>query len=479
MQRHADPKQREQLMAIGPALPEGGLRLAWRIPLPLNPTSPLACRRFGRCRANGNRSAPAASPRKAWCGKLLFGILCLTTLSALPAASAALPPPEPQFVDTMGVGLAVSDATPPVLNLLAAAGFHWVRIRVPWSDVERQRGVYNVAPYTAAVGELNKVRLRTILVLGGTNPLYASGEVPASDQDRAAFAAYCGAVARAVGGKGRWWEIWDKPNIGAWAAGPATATYVALLRSAADAIRTVDKDAVISSGGTSGVDIDFLREACARGMADVVDAVAVEPARTGPPESVFDDLARANSLVKTFAGRKSVPVWVSEWGYSLAWSGVDEHKQAYYLARVFLGCFAAGVPVTVWPSFRDQEGADAKAEFGLVSGQALAPRQAYRTATALSRTLDGAKLFRRMEMPRGLYGLVLAKARARLMALWSGNGTATLRIAVGSRGVKAQDLLGEEKELASSPVAEMVVSESPQIIIGGVRLVDIEPNAGS
>src|SRR5204863_6907432 len=67
----------------------------------------------------------------------------------------------------------------------------------------------------------------------------------------------------------------------------------------------------------------------------------------------------------------NIPIISGEWGYSSAWRGMNEEKQAVMLARQFLTNAANGIPVSIWYDWRD-DGADPKEaehHFGLVRNE--------------------------------------------------------------------------------------------------------------
>lgn len=71
---------------------------------------------------------------------LLFAVLgCAVAAAAGPHPS--LPPPV--IPECLGVNLPAGELKPGELDLLAAAGFRWVRIDLMWAATERSKGQYD------------------------------------------------------------------------------------------------------------------------------------------------------------------------------------------------------------------------------------------------------------------------------------------------------------------------------------------------
>lgn len=374
------------------------------------------------------------------------------------------------LADSLGVGISAADVTPERMELVAKAGFRWVRLRVPWAEVERQKGSYDLAVYQNVVRELDRRRVRVVLVLGGSNPLYGPPARPADDEGRAAFASYCRAVVSALRGRDRWWEIWEHPNVGDWG-GPSAQSYAKLVTEAAKAIREVDRSSTISSGALSGVDMAFLREVCANGLLGAVDAVAVEPTRSSPPETVAPDLQRARQVIESFSRGRQVPLWVAAWGYSTKWPGVDQRVQAVYAVRMALVCVAEGVPLVVWKNLCGTDGDG----FELIDARTGEARAAYQAFCALASVTAGGGLRRRMEMPAGLYGVVLEGRGGQVMVVWAHRGRGLMRCEVRRGEVKVLDVLGQPAGASGgSGYTAVRIGEAPTYVVGRASVTDVE-----
>ncbi len=59
------------------------------------------------------------------------------------------------------------------MEMLAAAGFKWVRMDFGWAGTERQHGEYDFSAYGRLVTNLDRHKPRAVFILDYGNPLYA------------------------------------------------------------------------------------------------------------------------------------------------------------------------------------------------------------------------------------------------------------------------------------------------------------------
>jgi hypothetical protein len=132
------------------------------------------------------------------------------------------PPPEPALPAVGVVGGSSWNGLTPVarqdaLGLMAQAGITHFRVGVPWSSVERTKGVYGLDLYRTLVREVVHAGLIPVAVLGYTPPHY---RLPGGDMFSqptpagiAAYHAFCLAVFRALVPLGCFrYEVWNEPN---------------------------------------------------------------------------------------------------------------------------------------------------------------------------------------------------------------------------------------------------------------------------
>ena len=135
------------------------------------------------------------------------------------------------------------------------------------------------------------------------------------------------------------------------------------------------------------------------------------------------ELVKLQYLIAEHSPQKSVPVVVSEWGYSLLHPGVTEENQAGYLQRLFLVTAMAGVEFAVWYDFRN-DGPDSRNfehNFGLYRHDGR-EKPALAAARNLAQQLSGRRFLRRLISRQDDYILefVDAKAKACVVAWTTG-----------------------------------------------------------
>lgn len=355
-------------------------------------------------------------------------------------AAGGLPSAEIPY--SVGVNIHFTRGHTPDLDLIAAAGFRWVRMDFSWSGTERERGQYDFGPYEELTDNLGQRGLRALYILDYSNELYEepvatrdpvfgresrSPAAPRHPESRAAFARWAAAAASHFRNRGVIWEVWNEPNIGFWRPQPNVQDYAALLSATLTAVREADPTATIVAPATSEFPWDFLEGLFrAPGILDRLDAISVHPYRGGPPETVAPDYLRLRALIEQYtpSTRQPPPILSGEWGYPTPEGGLSHARQAAYLARQQLVNLLHAVPVSIWYDWKN-DGTDPKERehhFGTVTHD-LQPKPAYRAIQTLTRQLAGFRIARRLE---------LNDDRDQLLLLTDGAGT--LRVAAWTTG---------------------------------------------
>ncbi len=309
--------------------------------------------------------------------------------------------PEP-----LGVNIHFTDPQAGEMEMLAEGGFRWVRMDFAWSGIEREKGKYDFSAYDRLMAALRPHGIRAVFILDYSNRFYDDGNSPSSDEGRAAFAKWAAAAADHFRGQNILWEMYNEPNIGFWRPKPDADQYIKLALAVGQAIRQVAPDELYVGPATSTMDFEFLEKCFRAGLLDYWAGVTVHPYRQQAPETVADDYARLRGLIKQYAPQgKKVPILSGEWGYSSAWSGLDEPAQGKRLPRQWLINLANDVPVSIWYDWHD-DGTDPKEpehHFGTVhheyrGGQrpVYEPKPAYLAAKTLSTQLGGCRFNKRL-----------------------------------------------------------------------------------
>ena len=150
----------------------------------------------------------------------------LACLAAVAVQGADLP--ELVLPQGVGVNIHFTRGHERDLDLIAAAGFKFIRMDFGWTGTERKKGEDNWADYDQLTANLEKRGLRAIYILDYSNPLYEETVVsknpltgqehkdvasPQHPESVAAFARWAADAARHFAGRRIIWEIWNEPNI--------------------------------------------------------------------------------------------------------------------------------------------------------------------------------------------------------------------------------------------------------------------------
>ena len=341
----------------------------------------------------------------------------LTMFLALVSTLVAADFPEPVLPAGVGVNIHFTKGRAEDLDLIAAAGFKFIRMDFGWAGVERKKGQYDWSAYDELTANLEKRGLRAIYILDYSNPLYekaititdkhtkqerkdlASPQQPESVE---AFARWAGAAAKHFRGRRVLWEIWNEPNISFWKPEPDVEQYTTLTLAVCKEIRHADPKATIIAPASSGFPWEFLERFFAADMLRHIDAVSVHPYRGGPPETAAADYQRLRALIARYAppNKVGMPILSGEWGYPTHTAGVSLDTQAAYLARQQLANLLVGVPLSIWYDWKN-DGTDAnynEHNFGTVD-HTLKPKPGYVAAQTLTRELAGYRIARRIYPP--------------------------------------------------------------------------------
>jgi hypothetical protein len=215
---------------------------------------------------------------------------------------------------------------------MAATGAGWIRLDLDWSWVERTRGAPDWTASDRSVDLARRNGLRVLFLVAYT-PEWAR---PAGTTDKHPprrledFAAFVSSAVRRYRGQVEAWELWNEPNLSTfWAPAPDAAGFAALVRAGTVAIRRLEPDAVVVSGGLApAADLDdgsersperFLAEVADAGGLEGVDGVGIHPySAPGLPSgtqpwNLFNRLPGLRDLVAERTGR-SIPLWLTEYG---------------------------------------------------------------------------------------------------------------------------------------------------------------------
>jgi len=397
-------------------------------------------------------------------------LLSLVTMCSI--ARAALP----ELVIPNGFGVNIHfTGEPKDLDLIAEAGFKFVRMDFSWSGIERQKGAYDFEKtgYDALTTGCSKRGIRILYILDYSNRLYESDHSVRTEAGRAAFAAFAQATAKRYAGKSILWEIWNEPNIKQfWNPQPGIDDYYKLVEAAAPRIKQADPTGLVVAPATSTIPFDWLESCFKKGLLNHIDALTIHPYRPKNPETVIKDYVKLRDLITRYAPQgKSIPIISGEWGYSnVNWdnSRLSDEKQGQYLSRMFLINLYQNVPISIWYDWKN-DGPDPNERehnFGTITRE-LKPKEAYIAAKILSTTLAGFSIEKRLDLPNEKdFAFVLKKDNSQAFALWTTDADHEVTLPLPANQGTLVDMLGNKKEISwKQQGLKLTASQSPQYLL--------------
>jgi len=226
---------------------------------------------------------------------------------------------------------------------MRAGGLGTVRVVLPWSAIEADKGTYDWTGSDQILTELAVTGLQPLVTVYGTPAAYAPSTTDAPTNDEKTFDAWAdflkAAVARYKSDGDFWssfadahpdvdpqpireWEIWNEPNSSTfWSPTPEPAAYADLLKRSAKVIGKGDPEARVMSAGMFAtpqsegaiVSYDFIKSMFAvDGVDDAVDIVGVHP--YGPDaDAVIGQVEKTRQAVD--AAGSDAPLWATEIGW--------------------------------------------------------------------------------------------------------------------------------------------------------------------
>lgn len=277
--------------------------------------------------------------------RVLVAVALVATLadcgdSEEPSRPAERDGPDP-FYGIAPVGV-LNDAD---LARMAEGGIGSYRLSLGWPSIEASKGTYDWAPVDALVTSLARHGIQPRPSLIGTPSFYAEEPTigpTVSEEALDGWASFVRAAARRYGPGGKFWtelaeaepevaptpvrswEIWNEPNSSLfWKPQPDPPDYATLLERSASALRSVDPDARIVTGGIFAtpqsegaiVSYDFIE-----GVYDalgeegaLIDSIGIHPYGADVGE-VIDQLDGTREAIDDSGGDAGISVTEIGWG---------------------------------------------------------------------------------------------------------------------------------------------------------------------
>lgn len=410
-------------------------------------------------------------------GLLILTIYLPIQLGAHRAKAQGFPDQEPVIPNSLGINIHFTDPQPGEMLQLANSGVRWVRMDLHWSQTEKKRGVYDFSAYDRLLAALKVHRIKLLLILDFSNPLYDGDLSPYTENGRQAFSRWTSAAVKRFQGNGILWEMYNEPNIVFWRPKPNVDHYILLARAVGKAIRDVSPKEVYIGPAVAFIDLSFL-EACFKGgLLKQWSAVSVHPYRSTNPETVVTEYRSLRELIKKYAPQgKKISILSGEWGYASSEIGID--VQSKYLARQWLINLASNIPLSIWYDWRD-DGNDPKNKehhFGIVyeprnkSGLiAYKPKPAYLAAKTLTSIFQGFRFNKRLNIGKiDDYILVFSKGKELRISAWTTSAIPhNLKIPIGNGTFKVLTHIGNTESLTQTKAQNisLEVTNSPKYIV--------------
>lgn len=261
------------------------------------------------------------------------------------------------------------------MQVVRDAGFTWVKVGFGWRDIEGAgKGIFDWSRTDMIVNMANDIGVK-LLIRIDHQPAWAGGGFPLNGppdnlQDLADF---LGALVSRYKGRIQAYQIWNEPNLGREWGGqtPDPAAFARLLATAYQAIKSLDPDALVISGGLSPtgtwddtnrpddwyLETLYINMGSSAGYFDILGLHA--PGFKAPPEANPDDVAADADLgghrafcfrhvedmraIMEKYGDSGKQVAILEFGWTsdprpdspYTWHAVSEETKADYLVRAY------------------------------------------------------------------------------------------------------------------------------------------------
>ncbi|MEA2689096.1 MAG: polysaccharide biosynthesis protein PslG [Candidatus Eremiobacteraeota bacterium] len=252
--------------------------------------------------------------------------LALAPLAALSACAPNLSgivqtKGSPLFPTAFGAQLYPSDDLARTVPMLAACGSKLLRVTASNEDY---------AYFDALFAAATRYGMRVIVI----------SQYAAQPVDIAAYTASTVAFHTRYAAFNPIWELWNEPNLAAyWGAPPDLNAYAKLAIATAGALRDAGAREILS-GGTSGVDLNWIYGLRVRNVFDAVTGCAVHSYID--PTRALNQYLQAMSLLP-----KHVQIYTTEACVVTAGNEPSFFTGMWYLHREL------GLPALVWCEFRD------------------------------------------------------------------------------------------------------------------------------
>lgn len=257
-------------------------------------------------------------------------------------------------------------------EIIHQGNIQYAREEFSWNVIESTPGVRDYSRYDKVMKSYQHYDVEVLGLLAYSAPWAANA--PASSNKKEFYPPrldlWTDFVSETVSryqGQVHVWEVWNEPNDPNSFKG-SRQQYFELLRATYEAIKSVDPDAKVISGGTTWPDPDYARDFYNAGMNQYSDGYGVhayycdQGISDGHYEKLAEDLAPIIKISKIY----QQPVWITEFGCSSYQIG--EKKQADNLAYMMtLFNSSKDIERVYWYSLKDTFHGGEEGAYGLIS----------------------------------------------------------------------------------------------------------------
>ncbi|MCU6791318.1 Ig-like domain-containing protein [Paenibacillus sp. WQ 127069] len=363
-------------------------------------------------------------------------------------------------------------------------GVKYIRDALRWGDIEdTTKGIYNFKAYhDDFMSRVASNDLKPYMTLALYNDLYDGGNAPTSPEARAAFAEYGKQLLSRYPEVGQV-EIWNEPDIPSFGKGLSTEAekadfYYNLLKTSYEQIHPLYPNVKITGFvfGEMGSDA-FLEALYQKGALNYLDEYSFH-SYTRNPEDFVKDINRHKNIMKTYNNNQTVPINLSETGFSNF--NFDEHVQANYVARRIVTALANGIQKINIYNLQNKSTVPGEFEgtFGLIRNPddakgAYVPKPAYAAYATMTRELTGADFQATEEVFPGIYIHRFHKGTEDIRVMYAPTG-ADLKLYTHD-SLDVTDIMGNTHALTpTNGYVQIRLDENPIYVKGGLEAPYIE-----
>lgn len=386
---------------------------------------------------------------------------------AAQAPVVVVPRPRPRRVDRLAVDAAHSWLIPPArfadgAELLRLAGFHWIRERLNWGEVEPERGKFVWGRYDASA-EAEAARGLRVYQIFHACPSWARADGNGTRFPDDLRDVYTFARQAAIHFKGKVgaWEVWNEADIAGFST-DSPAEYAAFFKAAVLGFKAGDRNLEITQVSLALQATRYHEGLYRNGTADYMDIFNYHiydlPAN-------YPRRAQGHFDVMDAARVWNAPVWLTEAGIPLHETGgtlseADRRKQAEFIPKSYAMSLASGTDrhhFFVFPHYLENG-----IEFGVMDAD-MHPYPGYAALAAVTSLLGEAEYRGRVPVPGAAdaQALRFANGTDETIVAWSDAGRVPAGPLLTAAGRRVYNCVGAQIELWDG-----VLGPSPVFLVG-------------